>query len=70
MTPAERRRLVKVLSDLLDRADRIGGDRDGMPECPWCHADGAGDWHYPHCTLPKARAAVAALVAQRARRKR
>lgn len=51
---------VAVLNRLMDRADRIGGDRDGMPECPWCKADGDGDWHAPDCDLVAARAALAA----------
>jgi hypothetical protein len=39
--------------------DQAGGDRDGMPECPWCHSDSA-DSHSPGCELVALRAAVAA----------
>lgn len=62
MTTRERV-LRDVLQSLTDRADRIGGDGYGMPECPWCGADGSSDetdlWHSPECPLPKARAVLA-----------
>ena len=50
-------RVEEALVKLTHRADRIGGDRDGMPECPWCHND-QGLLHDNDCDLVSARAAL------------
>lgn len=51
--------LVAALKALSEHMDRAGGDAHGMPECPWCHADGNGDDHRGDCELLTARAALA-----------
>jgi len=52
---------LAALEQCLNGADRIGGDRDGMPECPWCRSGPDGDDHADDCDLVKARAALAIL---------
>ena len=51
--------LERALHVVTDRMDRSGGDRDGMPECPWCRAGPDGDDHADDCELLIARAALA-----------
>lgn len=54
---AERDRLKAALLDVTIGMDRAGGDRDGMPECPWCQSQGDYD-HSGDCALVAARAAL------------
>ena len=42
----------------LDGMDRAGGDRDGMPECPWCHRPDEGTGHDADCGLVALREAI------------
>jgi hypothetical protein len=52
--------LLDALKALAEHMDRAGGDRDGMPECPWCKSGGPdGDEHAGNCELVAARAAIA-----------
>jgi len=61
---AERDRLKAALQDVTIGMDRAGGDRDGMPECPWCQSQGRpedaeeGYAHDVDCSLMMARAAL------------
>lgn len=61
---AERDRLKVALQDVTIGMDRAGGDRDGMPECPWCQSQGRpedaeeGYAHDVDCSLMMARAAL------------
>ena len=56
-----------ILEAVTKDMDRAGGDGYGMPECPWCHAEGAGPRiesdadvrHDSDCELVLARAALA-----------
>jgi hypothetical protein len=58
----ERRRIRAALEALVADMDRAGGDGYGMPECPWCMAQGSreGDdkWHASECPLLAAREAL------------
>ncbi len=63
LAEAERDRLKAALQDVTTGMDRAGGDRDGMPECPWCQSQGHEDAEegYAHdgdCSLMMARAAL------------
>jgi hypothetical protein len=49
--------LLAALKALAAHMDRAGGDRDGMPECPWCKWQ-EGDSHANDCELLIARAAI------------
>ena len=51
---AQMREALKLVTDNMDQA---GGDRDGMPECPWCHVQDA-ESHAGDCELMRARAAL------------
>jgi hypothetical protein len=53
---------LRVCEAALDGMDQSGGDRDGMPECPWCHSDSA-ERHDSDCGLAIARKAIAAARA-------
>lgn len=63
----ERAALVSALRALTEGMDRAGGDRDGMPECPWCHSGPGmglsddGESHTADCELLKARELLALL---------
>lgn len=50
--------LLAALEALSEDMDRAGGDRDGMPECPWCKAGPDGADHLTDCELIEARAAI------------
>jgi hypothetical protein len=54
-----RREDLAVIRSALDGMDAAGGDRDGMPECPWCRSDGS--YHTEGCALVAARLALARL---------
>ncbi len=51
--------LYTALKVVTNHMDRAGGDRDGMPECPWCKSGPDGDGHSGDCELLIARAALA-----------
>lgn len=55
---AQQRRLLEALKALSVHMDRVGGDRDGMPECPWCKHGPDGDDHAGNCELLAARDAI------------
>ncbi len=53
------------LRTVTEGMDRAGGDRDGMPECPWCHREDPGtddmpetERHDADCELVAARRAL------------
>ena len=56
--------LAEALEKVTERMDRAGGDRDGMPECPWCRCGPDGDNHSPGCELDMARAALSSWRAR------
>ena len=66
MTDTQTQALRAALDKLCAHMDRAGGDADGMPECPWCHAGGlsdndeAEDRHSGDCELIAARKLLAA----------
>jgi hypothetical protein len=58
-----RKELLSALKTLTADMDRAGGDGYGMPECPWCNAEGSRDYddkyHNADCELLAARAVIA-----------
>lgn len=50
--------LIAALKAVTEGMDRSGGDRDGMPKCPWCSDGPEGVGHLSGCVLPKARAVI------------
>ncbi len=52
--------LVEALRAVTEHMDRAGGDRDGMPECPWCRVQDDQE-HMADCELLKARAVLAQI---------
>ncbi len=50
--------LLDALKAVTDQMDSAGGDRDGMPECPWCNTQDVVR-HAGDCALLIARMAIA-----------
>jgi hypothetical protein len=53
----ERDAAREALRRVTDGMDQAGGDRDGMPECPWCHTQ-ESERHDSDCELIAARRAL------------
>jgi hypothetical protein len=62
------RDLEGALKAVTEHMDRAGGDGYGMPECPWCRAQGSRDgdenYHNGDCELAAARAILSTLIDQ------